>query len=69
MAEIERAWRRVVGGEVMEMRRSYDLKINGGSLALHSSSQDSKGVFGRKQEWGKGDRGFVLYVRNFFVDQ
>lgn len=41
MAEIERAWRRVVGGEVMEMRRSYDLKINGGSLALHSSSQDS----------------------------
>ena len=29
-------------------------------------SQDSKGIFGRKQEWGKGDRGFNWYGRIFF---
>ena len=32
-------------------------------------SQDSKGICGRKQDWGKGDRRFNLYGRIFFVDQ
>ena len=32
-------------------------------------SQDSKGICGRKQEWGKGDRRFNLCGRIFFVDQ